>query len=72
MFYTTGVFKDPPNGPLQDEFVSETSVALKGAENKTVTTEDTTKYFLNGALAKHYGALRSAQGVALAKAAIER
>ncbi|MBX3259012.1 MAG: hypothetical protein KF782_04785 [Labilithrix sp.] len=72
VLYTTVVYKDPPNGPLQDEFVSETSSALKGAENKTVTQEDTTTYFLNGLFKIHNGSIRSAEGVTIALQALER
>lgn len=72
VLYTTVVYKDPPNGPLQDEFVSETSSALKGADNKTVTQEDTTTYFLNGLFKIHNGSIRSAEGVTIALQALER
>lgn len=72
VLYTTVVFKDPPNGPLQDNFVSETSAKLKGADNKTVSTEDTTTYFLNGLFKIHNGSIRSAEGVTIALQALER
>ena len=69
--YTTVVFQDPPNGPLQDEFVSQASAHLNGANNQTVTDVDPTGYFINGMFKHHYGAIRSAQGIAIAKAALE-
>jgi len=70
--YTTVVFQDPPSGPLQDEFVSQTSAKLAGADNKTVDQIDTTKYFINGLFQHHYGAIRSAPGIAIAKQALEQ
>jgi len=70
--YTTVVFQDPPSGPLQDEFVSQTSAKLAGADNKTVDQVDSTKYFINGLFQHHYGAIRSAEGIAIAKAALEQ
>lgn len=72
VLYTTVVYEDPPNGPLQDEFVSETSAALKGADNKTVATPDATTYFLNGLFAEHNGSIRSPKGVSVALEALER
>ena len=72
ILYTTVVYQDPPNGPLQDEFVSQRSAALKGADNKTVSTDDTTTYFLNGLFKHHNGAIRSVEGVNIAIAALER
>jgi hypothetical protein len=59
--YTTLVMHDTPNGPLQDEFVSQGSAALNGADNQTVALSDidTTGYFYNGLFKNHYGALRS-------------
>jgi pimeloyl-ACP methyl ester carboxylesterase len=72
ILYTTVVFQDPQNGPLQDEFVSQTSSALSGATNKTVSDVDSTTYFLNGALKHHYGAIRSTQGVQIAQQALEQ
>jgi pimeloyl-ACP methyl ester carboxylesterase len=72
VLYTTVVFKDQPDGTLLDEFVSERSAKLQGADNKTVTTVDTSTFFLNGLFKNHYGAIRSAEAVAIAKAALER
>ncbi len=59
--YYTLVMHDTPNGPLQDEFVSQTSAMLNGAENDTVALSDIdqTGYFYNGLFKNHYGALRS-------------
>jgi MFS transporter, SHS family, lactate transporter len=66
--YTTIVMKDeldPATASLRDEFTSEGSAALKGANNLTlpVTSPDTSKYFCKGAFADHYGPVRSAQGI---------
>ena len=80
--YTTVVFADQPNGTLLDEFVSQTSAALIGANNMTVdqpepgacpagTASCMTGYFLYPDFEYHYGAIRSAQGIAIAKAALE-
>jgi len=65
--WTTIVMKDKPDGTFQDEFVSEGSSALKGANNLTVSTgdPDVSKYFCNGLLDDHYGAVRSAAGLKL-------
>jgi hypothetical protein len=81
--YTTVVFADQDGGALLDEFVSQTSAALVGANNMTVTeTEPGTctgtgsamtcvGYFYYPNFQHHYGAIRSPQGVAIAKAALE-
>jgi pimeloyl-ACP methyl ester carboxylesterase len=80
--YTTVVFADEPNGTLLDEFVSQTSSALIGANNMTVTqpepgvctgsgTTNCQGYFFYPNYEYHYGAIRSAQGIAIAKAALE-
>jgi pimeloyl-ACP methyl ester carboxylesterase len=63
--YTTITMKDIAQGTYQDEFVSQTSASLKGAENKTVDLNDTdaTGYFYNGSFKSHYGAVRSENGV---------
>lgn len=60
--WTTVVMADKEDGSLQDEFVSEASAALKGANNLTVATTDpdTSKYFCGGLFDDHYGAVRSA------------
>lgn len=73
VLYTTTVHKDEPDGTTKDEFVSEASAALKGADNRTVTSLKATNFFGGPDLfANHYGAIRSAEGVALAKSALER
>ncbi|GAC1547367.1 MAG: hypothetical protein NVS3B10_11230 [Polyangiales bacterium] len=63
--YTTVVMQDISQGTFQDEFVSEASAALKGADNKTVSLADTdpTGYFLKGLFKSHYGPLRSEAGL---------
>ena len=64
--YTTIVMADTPNGPLQDEFVSQGSSALKGASNLTVplSSPETSGYF-NGSLKNHYSSIRSQTGIGL-------
>ena len=64
--YTTITMKDTPNGPLQDEFVSEGSAALKGASNLTVplTSPETSGYF-GGLFKNHYSSVRSQTGIQL-------
>ena len=59
--YTTVVMRDIADGSYQDEFVSESSSALTGADNRLIELEDTdeTGYFFNGLLKNHYGAARS-------------
>ncbi len=81
--YTTVVFADPANGPLLDEFVSETASRLHGANNMTVTQvqdgvctnpsdqSTCTGYFFFPNFEHHFGSIRSAQGIAIAKAALE-
>jgi hypothetical protein len=63
--YTTVVMRDPTNAPLQDEFVSQTSAALKGADNQLVqlSDQDLTGYFYNGNFKNHYGSIRSETGL---------
>lgn len=63
--YTTVVMQDISQGTFQDEFVSETSAALKGADNQKVSLADTdpTGYFLKGLFKSHYGPLRSEAGL---------
>jgi len=70
--YTTLVMHDTPNGPLQDEFVSQGSAMLKGADNQTVALSDidTTGYFYNGLFKNHYGALRSETALKILMAAL--
>jgi hypothetical protein len=69
--YTTVVFQDPEAGALLDEFVSQASAHLAGANNMTVTELEPDKFFFMGLFPHHYGAIRSAQGIAIAKAALE-
>jgi len=59
--YTTVVMRDIADGSYQDEFVSESSSALAGADNRLIELDDTdeTGYFFNGLLKNHYGAARS-------------
>lgn len=59
--YTTVVMQDIKDGTYQDEFVSQGSAALLGADNHTVglASSDQTGYFLKGLFKNHYGALRS-------------
>jgi pimeloyl-ACP methyl ester carboxylesterase len=60
--YTTVVMRDIANGSYQDEFVSEASAALEGADNRRMELTDTDEsgYFFGGLLKNHYGASRSA------------
>jgi hypothetical protein len=57
--------RDIMNGSYQDEFVSEASSALEGADNRKIELTDTdeTGYFFNGLLKNHYGAARSQAAV---------
>jgi pimeloyl-ACP methyl ester carboxylesterase len=59
--YTTIVMRDIDNGSYQDEFVSEASSALAGADNRLIelTDVDETGYFFGGLLKNHYGSSRS-------------
>ncbi len=59
--YTTVVMKDVSQGTYQDEFVSEASAALKGADNQLLqlTDNDLSGYFFNGIFKNHFGAARS-------------
>jgi pimeloyl-ACP methyl ester carboxylesterase len=60
--YTTIVMRDISNGSYQDEFVSEASSALAGADNRLLelTDVDESGYFFGGLLKNHYGSARSA------------
>jgi hypothetical protein len=69
--YTTVVFQDPESGPLLDEFVSQASAHLNGANNQTVNQIEPDTFFFKGLFPHHYGAIRSAEGIAIAKAALE-
>ena len=59
--YTTVVMKDVSQGTYQDEFVSEGSSKLNGANNQTVglTDNDLSNYFYNGLFKNHMGSIRS-------------
>lgn len=59
--YTTIVMQDIEDGSYQDEFVSEASSALSGADNRLIGLNDVDEsgYFFNGLLKNHYGAARS-------------
>lgn len=58
--YTTLVMQDADDGTQQDQFVSQASSALVGADNATLTlTEfDQTDYFFCGLFRDHYGPAR--------------
>ena len=70
--YTTVVMRDIDNGSYQDEFVSEASTALEGADNRNLelTDVDDSGYFFGGLLKNHYGASRSAAALELVDAVI--
>lgn len=72
VLYTTAVHSDKPDGTIEDQFVSQTSASLKGADNRAIAQDDTSGYFFNGYYAHHYGALRSQPAVDLARQALER
>jgi pimeloyl-ACP methyl ester carboxylesterase len=59
--YTTVVMKDVSQGTYQDEFVSEGSSMLNGANNTTIglTDNDLSNYFYNGLFKNHMGSIRS-------------
>lgn len=59
--YTTVVMQDISDGSYQDEFVSESSSNLVGAENHLLQLTDTDEsgYFFNGLFKNHYGSSRS-------------
>jgi len=65
--YTTVVMRDIDDGSYQDEFVSESSSALDGADNRLLELSDVDEsgYFFNGLLRNHYGAARSAAARAI-------
>lgn len=67
--WTTVVMEDAPDGTFKDEFVSQGSAGMKGADNRTVSLHDidTSAYFFGmysqdglGLFKNHYGAVRSA------------
>jgi hypothetical protein len=59
--YSTVVMRDIADGSYQDEFVSESSSRLEGAENHLLELTDTDEsgYFFDGLLRNHYGSCRS-------------
>ena len=72
--YATVVMADKPDGSYKDEFVSQGSSGLKGADNRTVSLDDidTSAYFFGmyaqdglGLFKNHYGAVRSAAALEL-------
>jgi len=80
--YTTVVFKDNSDGTTLDEIVDQASTALVGANNMTVSepepgtcpagsTTNCVGYWLYPELEYHFASIRSAQGVAIAVAALE-
>lgn len=72
--YTTVVMQDIPGGTFQDEFVSEGSSKLLGADNRTVPLEanDPTGYFIKGLFKNHYGALRSEPALSIITTALNQ
>jgi len=61
VLYTTLVMKDVKEGTYQDEFVSEGSSKLNGADNLTVSLADNDEsgFFYNGLFKNHMGSIRS-------------
>lgn len=70
--YTTVVMEDLPSGEQQDLFVSETSSALAGADNRTIGLNDVdqSNYFFCGLFRNHYGAARSEAALEIIRQAI--
>lgn len=70
--YTTLVMRDISQGTYQDEFVSEASAHLEGADNQLLllTDNDATKYFYNGLFKNHFGSIRSAHALQIAMDAL--
>jgi hypothetical protein len=71
--YTTVVMRDIDNGSYQDEFVSEASSALEGADNRLIelTDVDESGYFFGGLLKNHYGSARSAAALAIVEEVLQ-
>jgi pimeloyl-ACP methyl ester carboxylesterase len=71
--YTTAVMRDIADGSYQDEFVSESSSSLKGADNHLLELTDTddSGYFFEGLLKNHYGASRSQAALDIVVEALE-
>lgn len=72
--YTTVVMRDISQGTYQDEFVSEGSSALLGADNKKLelSDQDTTGFFYNGIFKNHFGSIRSEAGLTVIVSALTR
>lgn len=70
--WTTVVMRDIADGSYQDEFVSEASTALAGADNRLLELGDVDEsgYFFNGLLKNHYGSARSAAALAIVEEAV--
>ena len=70
--YTTIVMDDLPTGEQQDLFVSESSAALLGADNRTIGLNDVdeSNYFFCGLFRNHYGAARSEAALEVFRGAI--
>ena len=66
---TTIVMQDLEDGEQQDLFVSETSAALEGADNRTIGLNDfdQTNYFVCGLFRNHYGAVRSQAALSIVR-----
>jgi pimeloyl-ACP methyl ester carboxylesterase len=66
--YTTIVMKDVSQGTYQDEFVSEASARLEGADNQLLelTDNDATGFFYNGIFKNHFGSIRSEHALQIA------
>ncbi len=71
--YTTVVMRDIADGSYQDEFVSQASTALAGADNQLIDLADVdeTGYFFGGLLKNHYGSCRSAKAISIVKGALK-
>jgi pimeloyl-ACP methyl ester carboxylesterase len=71
--YTTVVMRDISNGSYQDEFVSEASARLAGADNRLIelTDVDESGYFFGGLLKNHYGSARSAAALAIVEEVLQ-
>ncbi len=71
--YTTIVMKDISQGTYQDKFVSETSSALKGADNKLIGLGEFDKsgYFFQGLFKNHYGPVRASAALNIIQAKVQ-
>jgi len=70
--YTTIVMRDISQGTYQDEFVSEASSRLEGANNQLLELidNDATGYFYNGLFKNHFGSIRSEHALQVAMDAL--